>query len=377
MHAALRLAIDFDPSGLQQDLARLVAPGWSPHFNTDLYRGDWSGFALRAPSGATHEICKLHNAPGATAFTDLPAFEHCPHLRAVADRLSCEIGAVRLLRLGPGAAIGEHADHDLGHAFGEARLHVPVCTNPQVDFRVAGERIEMRPGELWYIDASRPHSVRNPGDTERVHLVIDCRVNDWLDRLLRRADNAPRAEPVVAPTLAEQHTEWAPWPLCSRYDEPITQRIIDFIREIGLDVGTCELPEQTFLPGIRASRGKLWVDPRRLRYPGDLLHEAAHLALTPTADRALAGPEFPIDGGEEMAAIAWSWAALRHLGVAPMEVFHEDGYKDDAQWLLETFSSGTFLALPMLQWLGMCADSTRAAALGVAPFPHMIRWLRD
>jgi hypothetical protein len=29
-----------------------------------------------------------------------------------------------------------------------------------------------------------------------------------------------------------------------------------------------------------------------------------------------------------------------------------------------------------LQWMGLTLDRTRAAATSIAPYPHMIRWLR-
>ena len=66
----------------------------------------------------------------------------------------------------------------------EARLHVPIRTNKRVQFRVGGKDIFMRPGELWYIDVSQPHSAGNGGRTPRVHLVVDCVVNDWLRNLI-------------------------------------------------------------------------------------------------------------------------------------------------------------------------------------------------
>jgi hypothetical protein len=38
----------------------------------------------------------------------------------------------------------------------------------------------MAAGEIWYLDFNQPHSVVNRGKSERVHLVIDVCVNDWL-----------------------------------------------------------------------------------------------------------------------------------------------------------------------------------------------------
>jgi hypothetical protein len=42
----------------------------------------------------------------------------------------------------------------------------------------------MAPGECWYLRLSDPHRVANRGETDRIHLVIDCRANDWLRTLV-------------------------------------------------------------------------------------------------------------------------------------------------------------------------------------------------
>ena len=42
----------------------------------------------------------------------------------------------------------------------------------------------MREGECWYLRLSEPHRVINDGDTDRVHLVIDAIVDDWMRNIL-------------------------------------------------------------------------------------------------------------------------------------------------------------------------------------------------
>ena len=54
-----------------------------------------------------------------------------------------------------------------------------------------------------------------------------------------------------------------------------------------------------------------------------------------------------------MAAIAWSWAALVHLRLDPAVVFHQEGYRGGSQSLIENFSMGRFVGVPMLRWMGM------------------------
>ena len=40
--------------------------------------------------------------------------------------------------------------------------------------------LNIKVGEVWYVNAVIEHSVRNNGVTDRIHLVIDCEANNWL-----------------------------------------------------------------------------------------------------------------------------------------------------------------------------------------------------
>jgi hypothetical protein len=149
------------------------------------------------------------------------------------------------------------------------------------------------------------------------------------------------------------------------------------LRAIGLDVRTGDVGDQTFLPGIKIDHGGLLVDEARLKYPGDLLHEAGHLAVMSPERRGRAHIDVGQQAAEEMMAIAWSYAALVHLRLDPAVVFHPDGYRGGSQALIENFTSGRTIGLPMLQWLGMSLDAKRAAETGGAPYPAMLKWLCD
>ena len=123
-------------------------------------------------------------------YTDTPLLARCPYVREVLDSLEFPLQAVRFLRLRPGSEIKTHRDLRLGFKDGEIRLHFPITTNPDVDFIVDGQRWVMGEGECWYHDFTLPHSVINRGPTDRVHLVVDGAVNDWVSQLLHQA--APR-----------------------------------------------------------------------------------------------------------------------------------------------------------------------------------------
>ncbi|MGB8644871.1 MAG: hypothetical protein WCF84_06515, partial [Anaerolineae bacterium] len=160
------------------------------------------------------------------------------------------------------------------------------------------------------------------------------------------------------------------------FQDPITARIVDFLTGIGLDVRPGEIAEPTFLPGIMISHGGLLVDEAKLTYPGDLLHEAGHLALKEPGRRQRVHIDVGRNAGEEMGAIAWSYAALLHLQLDPAIVFHAGGYRGGSKALIENFTGGHYIGVPMLEWLGLAADKKSALDLGVALYPHLLKWLR-
>jgi len=144
------------------------------------------------------------------------------------------------------------------------------------------------------------------------------------------------------------------------------QQISGFLESIGIPVRTAVIDEPTFLPGIRIDRGGLLIDPEKLSYPGDLLHEAGHLAILTPEDRAAMTDNAGDDGGNEMTAIAWSYAASLEIGLDIQILFHPDGYKGGAQSIAENFAAGRYFGHPLLQAWGMAGPD----------YPKMLRWVR-
>jgi Aspartyl/Asparaginyl beta-hydroxylase len=186
MRASLKLPFHFDPASLQADLRHILAEEFVPHFNTDYYQGDWSVVPFRSVGGRANHIYPDPTAK--TAYADTPLLARCPYIQQVLASFPCPQQAVRFLRLKAGSVIKEHTDYNLGYEDGEVRLHIPVMTNPQVEFMLNGVRLDMKEGECWYHDFNLRHSVANRGSTDRIHLVLDCVVNEWLRDVLLAAD---------------------------------------------------------------------------------------------------------------------------------------------------------------------------------------------
>jgi len=147
--------------------------------------------------------------------------------------------------------------------------------------------------------------------------------------------------------------------------------LLDFVRGIGLEVREARLQQPTFVPGLLLEGGALVVDRRLLLYPGDILHEAGHLALSTAAERPTVGgnvtENHPEKEGEELGVHAWAYAAVQALGIPATVLFHPAGYRGQSQWLVQQFESGHYIGLPLLVWMGLTT---------AADYPRMTRWLR-
>jgi hypothetical protein len=156
--------------------------------------------------------------------------------------------------------------------------------------------------------------------------------------------------------------------------------IVGFLQRIGLGVAREEVGPDSFLPGLAVRAGVLLIDEARLKYSGDLLHEAGHLAVMTSAEREACNGDAGPDGGAEMAAIAWSYAAALEIGLDPQVVFHAGGYKSGGAAIVENFAQGRYIGVPLLQWFGLTTDLTRRGEMRgeeTVCYPKMMRWIRE
>jgi hypothetical protein len=176
----LKFPIQFDQHLLMKDLNLVMADKWIPHFNTGGYVGNWNAVSLYAKDGNEQNIfASMQNS----SISETILMKQCSYFKEVLAYFKFPILSVRLLRLEVGAEIKPHRDHELGYEDGQFRLHIPIVTNPDIEFILDGERLMMLPGECWYTNVNFIHSVANRGTIDRVHLVIDGIRNEWTDEL--------------------------------------------------------------------------------------------------------------------------------------------------------------------------------------------------
>ena len=189
----IKLEQTFDVCALKRDISNLKDDDWVRHFNREYYSGTWAVVPLRSIAGSAK---KIYPDPSSDDYRNTEILERCPAVRAVLPFFECEVRAVRFMKLAAGSSIREHRDYNLGHEDGMIRFHIPVLTSDRVEFYLNRERVVMSEGECWYLNFDLPHYVENRSDADRIHLVVDCLVNDWVTMLLY-ASGCPISEAFV------------------------------------------------------------------------------------------------------------------------------------------------------------------------------------
>jgi hypothetical protein len=181
--------------------------------------------------------------------------------------------------------------------------------------------------------------------------------------------------------------------------------ILDFLDRIEMPFKAGPFGQDGFLPGIQIVNGVMLIDPDRLVGSGDVLHEAGHIVIVPSRWRSSLGndviesldevvatdpdaaDDFQLQTSIKMSefmAQAWSYAALKDLGLPPECVFFPGSYKYHpdmkphpmATWV----ESGTHFGIMALSQVGMTGGLglfEPLGANGLPPFPAMAKWLQD
>jgi hypothetical protein len=175
------LAMSFSERRLNADLDVVSHERWGAQraYGQDGARPetgiDWTILPLRSIGG--DPVRTDPGGAGLEDFADTEWLARTPYFSEIIASIPAAVGGVRLMALGPGAAIHEHCDGKYGFACGVLRLHIPIKTNPESVMVIDGRSRHWEAGRLWFGDFGRRHYAANGGDRVRVHLVIDCLVS--------------------------------------------------------------------------------------------------------------------------------------------------------------------------------------------------------
>jgi hypothetical protein len=136
---------DYDVHSQTQSIILLFCSGWP---QVSVTRGDgWDLLAEQAVPLMSQIVLKAY-PPGGTV------------LRAM------------LARLPPGGRIARHKDSHPSFAVAH-RIHVPLITNPQVEFIVGTEHVPPVAHAAFELNNLMFHQVSNEGSEHRIHFIFD------------------------------------------------------------------------------------------------------------------------------------------------------------------------------------------------------------
>ena len=129
-----------------------------------------------------------------------PQLARCEYLQQVLASFETVIGRSRLMRLAGNSEATLHSDTNYYWA-DRVRIHVPVRTDPAIEFVCNGKSMHMGAGEAWIFDAWQLHNVLNPTGGARIHLVVDTVGSAAFWELVERGERPFGTQPrAVTPT---------------------------------------------------------------------------------------------------------------------------------------------------------------------------------
>ncbi|MDL2410423.1 aspartyl/asparaginyl beta-hydroxylase domain-containing protein [Rhizobium calliandrae] len=193
--------VEFDQKRLKVDLATLAQAKFSTAYS-DFACGKWEACILRNRSGTQDEDTVVsHHVPAiATPLgQSLSYFNELleTHFDTNAMRYA------RIIRISENACIIPHRDYlELDAEF--VRVHLVLATNERC-MNTENDRIyHMGLGEIWFLDASVPHSAGCFSLTPRIHLMVDFEGTHLPEAVVRQTK-----QPLESNAMVDAREKWS------------------------------------------------------------------------------------------------------------------------------------------------------------------------
>ncbi|RWJ01196.1 aspartyl/asparaginyl beta-hydroxylase domain-containing protein [Mesorhizobium sp.] len=192
--------VQLDQRRLADDLVVLAKSKFSSEYS-DFACGRWEFCMLRNRSGKQEEQrVVVHETPAVAT----PLGQSLPYLNELLenhfDRDS--IRYARIIRISENACIIPHRDYlELDGKF--IRVHLVIDTNERCANTEENNIFHMGLGEIWFLDASLPHSAGCFSPTPRSHLVVDIEGTCSLDEVARNVE-----QPSTRNAKVDTRKEW-------------------------------------------------------------------------------------------------------------------------------------------------------------------------
>ncbi|MER9606953.1 aspartyl/asparaginyl beta-hydroxylase domain-containing protein [Mesorhizobium sp. M0243] len=192
--------VELNKARLAADLATLENTKFSSAYS-DFACGRWESCVLRNHSGLQEEDTLVTHHARAVA---TPLGHSLPYLdELMTTHFDAEaIRYARIIRISENACVIPHRDYlELDAKF--VRLHLPLQTNVKCNNTELDKIYHMRSGEIWFLDASIPHSAGCFSSTPRLHLMVDFEGTRHPDAVVRNVE-----QPLVRDEMVDTREEW-------------------------------------------------------------------------------------------------------------------------------------------------------------------------
>ncbi|WP_193200715.1 aspartyl/asparaginyl beta-hydroxylase domain-containing protein [Nostoc sp. MG11] len=187
--SSIPLEMSFDIARIQEELKIVNSFSWiteEPFSLKDLWGssptvfhdGKWKGLSLKSQGGRWDKSDP--GGPGLEPFEETAILKHTPYFKEIIDSLKCHKRSIRLSLLPAGASIQEHCDTYHDFKYGQIRLHIPLVTHEDVVIVIDGDHCKWEAGQLWYGNFAKSHWVMNNSSLDRIHMIIDVCINDFV-----------------------------------------------------------------------------------------------------------------------------------------------------------------------------------------------------
>ncbi|MEU9979423.1 aspartyl/asparaginyl beta-hydroxylase domain-containing protein [Streptomyces sp. NPDC051014] len=169
--------IEFDKEKLAQDLERSFHITFAEPFDEFICGRPWKSAMLMTPGGGHGTALTQFDSSVPADVTGegakLPYVQEIIRKHFVAEHITF----ARLVVLNDSVFV-PHCDYiDLSDDTSRSRIahrvHIVLATGEDAMFNESDTIFRMREGEVWFLDAAKPHSAGVVGETRRVHLLID------------------------------------------------------------------------------------------------------------------------------------------------------------------------------------------------------------
>ena len=158
----IKLPFTFDPTKLYQEVMRIPKAEWQPH--PGKHKGNYAIPLITVDGGMNDKF--------AGRMMPTSYLKSMPYVEQVISSFGEVVSRARIMIIEGKQSLPMHTDINY-HWYSRVRIHIPIITNPLVEFTCKTHKAHMPAGEAWLLDTWHSHQVINNSDETRIHLVFD------------------------------------------------------------------------------------------------------------------------------------------------------------------------------------------------------------